>query len=710
MRFGNPGLFLVFLLLVGQAASPESIKLDFFPVVTQFSPVPSGKGWKGEEGPLNEQTIRDTIDNIREHGFTGLEAPTRRPPEEEAMILDYAQSQGMIISYHAGALELFSRGTPPDPCVYSPDYAKAVRANAEAALAPLKNIPRLYNVFTFQDEPFHEGPKSFGYGDAVQAEFKNRYGYELPPSLDAVKNDPKKWLDVLNFRTANFPDGWRQVYKIVKEINPNFITTLTHDSHNTFGAGYSSHSEIAIDDVYHWGGDFSDMFVFDIYPYTMFDFRFGRCAQNPKPRMSQTHYSFAQMRNLTRAYGKNLGFWVGTYNPTWFRPYLCPELQAMYWSEREESITAIAQGANYLLTGYHIPIDAKHWDTFGEGLRLIQKTGAKLLDAPKLKAQACMLFPRTQYLQLQEEFFNAGLSFELFLRAFGELDILHEDQIKDASLDGYQILVLFDVALLPEETAQHIARFVENGGLLIADSVPHLNAYKEPMTRLENLFGVKDAKTDRIRRFGHWVPSKDQPPFWANRPENPPDDSIFTTDRWEGPALDQTISLTLVSPRPCVVTEAEVLSKTTSGQPALIRRKVGSGRAYLLGFCLQDTYFNTFETNDDAGRRQLYALLHSITQDAGRQAHVRSSNPDIEAALRAHSSEAYLFVINHETNACDTTVYLNGLAFPIGAAIDINSGLPVSSATFNNGAATLRLSVPLGEAAIIRLQQEEKAI
>ena len=32
---------------------------------------------------------------------------------------------------------------------------------------------------------------------------------------------------------------------------------------------------MAIDDVFHWGGDFADVFIYDIYPYTMFDYRYG---------------------------------------------------------------------------------------------------------------------------------------------------------------------------------------------------------------------------------------------------------------------------------------------------------------------------------------------------------------------------------------------------------------------------------------------------
>ncbi|MHB8897991.1 MAG: MBL fold metallo-hydrolase, partial [Thermoguttaceae bacterium] len=694
---------LAIALLSGREGVCQAVRPEGFPVTTQFSPVPSGKGWKGEEGPLSQEVLRDTIDNIRQHGFTGIETPTHRPAEEEKFILDYAQSKGMFVTAHAGALELFGRTEPPPVCVYSPDYAKAVRANAEKVLASLEKIPRLYNVFIYQDEPFHWGPKSFGYNPEVKTEFRKRYGYDLPPDLESVRDDRRKWGEVIDFRSSYFPDGWRQVYAIAKEINPNFKTVLTHDSHNTFGAGYSSHSEIAIDDIYHWGGDFSDMFVFDIYPYMMFDFRFGRPAQLPKPRISQTHYSFAEMRNLTQSYGKELGFWVGTYNPAWFGDYFCPELQAMAWSEREMSMTAAAAGADFLLTGYKIPADAGHWETFGDGLRLLQKAGERLVGVPKVKAKACMLFPRTQYIQLQQEYFNVGLSFELFLRAFGELDILHEDQVTDEKLSGYELLVLFDVELLPETTARRVAAFVVGGGTLIADCVPTFGADRQPMPVMEELFGVKDAKTGRVRRSGHWVPYKKRPPIWANRPADPPDESSFTTDVLKAETLGVALDLVLVSPRPATATSAQVLASTVSGQPAVVRRGVGRGQVFLLGFCLQDTYFKTWEDDNAAGRQQLRNLLAAITRAAGVTAHVASSNADIEASVRANGREGFLFVINHEATVPETTVSLADLPFPVGAVTDLESGQAVTFRPEGQNEIQLDFSVPLGEVRLCRL-------
>ena len=160
-----------------------------------------------------------------------------------------------------------------------------------------------------------------------------------------------------------------------------------------------------------------------------------------------------------------------------------------------------------------------------------------------------MLFPRTQMIQIQEEYFNVGLSYEAFLSAFGELDILHEEQVKDDRLDGYKILVLFDVTLLPEDVAKRIASFVNSGGVVIADCVPRQDEYRRPMTVMEDLFGVKNAKTDRIRRSGHWVPRVVGGGYWANRPANPPDESVFSTDAIMGTVIGQPLDVPLVSPR-----------------------------------------------------------------------------------------------------------------------------------------------------------------
>ena len=130
------------------------------------------------------------------------------------------------------------------------------------------------------------------------------------------------------------------------------------------------------------------MFLYDIYPYTMFDYRYGEPSQIRKPRISQMHYTMAQMRNLTTTYGKKLGFWLGTYNNGWFRRYLNKEMLSQYWMERELAYTAITGGSDFIITGINIPSDARHWDDFGQAMRTVQKVGGAISESQKPKASA----------------------------------------------------------------------------------------------------------------------------------------------------------------------------------------------------------------------------------------------------------------------------------------------------------------------------------
>lgn len=687
-----------------RSASVPSVPDNAFAACVQFSPVPSGTGWRGEKPPLSEDVQRETIENMIAHGFSVLYYPVDGfSGEQSQSLLRLAQARGMRVNYMTGGFEMFDRDHPPAISVYSPRYAEEVRKRVQAGLAPMKDIGRIYSVFPFQDEPFHAGPAAFDNSDDAKAEFRKRYGYELPADPDSVRADPKKWLDLLNFQSDTFRDGWRQVYKIVKEFDSRPKIVLTHDSHSTFGAGVRSNSRIGMDDVFHWGGDFADAFIYDIYPYTMFDFRYGEFGKVAKPRISQMHYTISQLRNVTTSYDKELAFWVGTCNQAWFKDFMGPTLNSQYWAESELACTAIAQGANYLVTGLNIPEDARHWEDFGRAMRVIQKAGPGLLAAPKVKAKACFLFPRTQYLQLQEEYFNVGVSFELFLRAFGELDVLHEDQVTDDRLKGYQALVLCDVKLLPAETARHIEAFVRRGGVLIADCVPQMDARKERMDSLLKLFGVSQAGTDRIVQEGHWVPYATREPGMVFAPPDGTAAPEVRTDAVAGKAFGHRFAFKVVSPRPCAVSGGKALLPMKSGRQALIRRKAGRGSAWLFGFCLQDTYFQTWKEDDTAAREQLGELIGSLLEATKIRPHVHSSNPDIEAAIRANANEGYVFVINHEAASPETTVRLRDLKFRIGQMEDVESGKPVAFKA-DGDAIQFRATVSTGATQLLRVR------
>lgn len=101
-------------------------------------------------------------------------------------------------------------------------------------------------------------------------------------------------------------------------------------------------------------------------------------------------------------------------------------------------------------------------------------------------------------------------------------------------------------------------------------------------------------------------------------------------------------------PRACKVTTGEVLLAGNQGAPALVRKRSGKGQTFLFGFCMQDTAFESWRTGDTAARNSLERLLRKLAQSAGVRPHISSSNPDIEAALRAGAARALVFAINHE--------------------------------------------------------------
>ncbi|MCK5803448.1 MAG: hypothetical protein KAI66_11475 [Lentisphaeria bacterium] len=631
---------------------------DLFPVAMQLSPLPCDYDIRHARYFYKTATrarLRAIVDDMIEHGATSLYlSPPVSLQGKFGDTVNYAQSRGMTVTFNAGThSELFGRDKPPEICVYSDTYEPSVREKYLATRKSWQGIPGLSHVFPYQDEPFHWGQKSFGYNRDVKSEFRKRYHYELPADLDSIREDPKSWLDVINFRSDFFPDGWRRVYKTIKSIDPDINVILTHDSHNTFGGGVGHQTIIAIDDVFHWGGDFADTFVFDIYPYMMIDFRYGKYKELPKPRMAQTHFAMAQMRNLTRSYGKTLGFWFGTYNDTWFKQFMNKSRRAAYWAENEMCFTAVANDADFLCAGFNVPQDQKHWDTLGRGLGVIHKVGPRLLATRRVKSRAAFLFPRTQYVQMQTEYWSVAQSFELFQRAFGELDVIHEEQITDSTMNGYEMLVLCDIELLPEKVAESVCRFVREGGVVIADQVPSLGRFRKPMTALHGLFGVEPLEPDQDGDGGR----------------KGGQDAVV-----RGRAFQRDFEFPAVRIRPCRPGGGQVLMRTSEGAPALIRNKTGRGSAYLLGFCLKETYFSTWAHDDVKGRAQLRALLSSMTNAAGVVSHVHSSNPDIETAIRANVKEAFLLVISHEAETEDTVVRIRDLPFAIGRVRDVETG------------------------------------
>lgn len=640
-------------------------------------------------GYLDKAAIATEIDDMIAHGFNTLSLAGGAKA-----VLDfaeaYAQMKGMAISYCAGGVfSLLHRGGPPSVCVHSPEYRTAVGDRAKPRLDICRNVPRLLYVLGYADEPFTTGEEAFCYCKHCQRSFRERYGVELPRTNEI--ESPKLWRDYIDFRARYWPQGWEQSYKVVKDTYPDFWVELTHDSHNTFGAaaGPTGQAKMAVEDVFHWGAAGFDSVNFDIYPYLSTDFRSGKYGVLRKPRMSQFHFAFAQMRDLAHTYNKRLSFWVESINSEW--RMLSDRNRAFYWSPRELSYTAIAHGCDHLTTGVGIPEDPKWWQTMGETMREVQTLAPVLLRSRKRKARACYVFPRTQHVMLQEEYWNVGVAYELFLRAFGELDCLHEMQVAEGSLADHagrssdpndrrrtDVLAMFDVSLLPGDVANKICEFVKRGGVLIADQIPDLNEDKKLSSILQPLFRAEQTGAEETEEV------------------------VVVRRTPELGDLPAGTRLRIAGARTYgVVPGAEVLARfAESKSPAIVKSRYGKGAALLFCFDMKETYFATWQRPDPRSRETLRTVMRSLIAACGIQPNVFSSNPDIEATVSEGDDSLVLFVINHESKASATSVTLHHLAFKPAFVCDLLSGRAADFAVSPDGL-KLTLDVPFGGTSVL---------
>lgn len=134
-------LLLCAAMMVGDILRKIPLCLGYqklFPVSVQFTPVPSGKGWRDERPPLTDETMRETIHNIILHGCTHIAAGEFSNGGANLKVFDYAQSLGMKIDFTSNGVQLFKRNDPPKYCVYSPEYLDSVRTRIEPVLGNVK--------------------------------------------------------------------------------------------------------------------------------------------------------------------------------------------------------------------------------------------------------------------------------------------------------------------------------------------------------------------------------------------------------------------------------------------------------------------------------------------------------------------------------------------------------------------------------------------
>lgn len=220
-----------------------------------------------------------------------------------------------------------------------------------------------------------------------------------------------------------------------------------------------------------------------------------------------------------------------------------------------------------------------------------------------------------------------------------EADFIHPDEIVEGKLERYKLLYLPFAFMLPKAAGGQIARFIEGGGVVLAEARTGWNdehGYCDtalPGFGLDGVFGCREKGTESVERstpipirIVRWHPAL---------PRLSPGDILF------GSCFKEALEP--------LSTQAQVVGIFEDGSPAVVAHPYGKGWAIFVGSLLSLAYYQFDQEN--SGK-----LLRGLTELAGIERRVEvggiEAEVDLETRLLEGTDEAgkpyYLFfAFNH---------------------------------------------------------------
>ncbi|MBE3583190.1 MAG: beta-galactosidase [Limnochordaceae bacterium] len=507
----------------------------------------------------------------------------------------------------------------------------------------------------------------------------NRSWYRTFTSWDTV--EPPRFISLMAY--TDFIDwqefivdkiaqdlAWRS--QVVKQVNPNFITTSHSAIPGIFTIPYTNEGE---------PDDWRMARSVDIWGTSYYPKHVG-AKETSDPAMSAAYLD--STRSSTWAAGKP--FWLGElqgghgYVGTFAMPVTARDERIWTWGP-------LAHGAKGLCWYAWKPM-MRGYESAGFGLanldgtpseralaaggiaRLVTERMDLFLPAQPVQAQAAVVYDiwaNMVWAGLREN--SSYVPSRSLVGAYRSLfenhhpaDFLHVDLLGQGHTEGYRLLYLpFGIAL-PKAAAAQLRRFVENGGVVVAEARTAWNdvtgrcGEAVPGFGLRDLFGAEEEGTYRVdpaagtvlKVVPHELPA-------AALPSGEPDaGSVSGSDLTgrglrlplevgtavRGALFEQHLRLLLGS-------DAQVLATFADGAPAVTARRVGRGVAVLVGTMLSYAY----QTQRDPGAGRLLAafqewagLVRPVEVD-----HVNSSEqPWVEPRLMESTGGRWIFfAFNH---------------------------------------------------------------
>ncbi|MBE3576591.1 MAG: beta-galactosidase [Limnochordales bacterium] len=248
-------------------------------------------------------------------------------------------------------------------------------------------------------------------------------------------------------------------------------------------------------------------------------------------------------------------------------------------------------------------------------------------------------------------------------------DFLHIDLLAQGKVDGYKLIYLpFALAMPPEATAV-LRRFVEDGGVVVAEARTGWNdptgrcGTAVPGVGLNELFGAEEIGTYKVdstmmKVVAHEIPAASSPGSSTGDRDEPAAASALRLPFPVGAGISGSLFEQHLRP----YAGTQVLATFANGDAAITARRVGMGVAVLIGTMLSFTY----QTRRDPAAGQLLAAFQDW---AGlvRPVEVTGIGDDqhrvVEPRLLEAGEGRYLFfAFNHGEEEVEPVFRVRGLA------------------------------------------------
>ncbi len=331
--------------------------------------------------------------------------------------------------------------------------------------------------------------------------------------------------------------------------------------------------------------------------------------------------------------------------------------------------------------------------TAGETARIIERNAADLDRAQPAAAQVAILYNRLSYMVGGTESSLSTLgnaerdSLQGLDRAFLEqqipVDFVSTQDVTDGRVRAYKILFLPYAVMLSQQVAEGVKRYVEQGGTAVAEARLAWNDARGfaseviPGFGLSQVFGAREELIRPVTSARLLMePSTGLPGMKAGAAVR-------------GDAFEEELE---------PLEGARVLARLQDGQPAMVEKNYGKGKAILAGTFLALSY----ERQHDPSTAH---LLLALARGAGVRADVKVSGQgtgEVEVRRLVSPHEQLIFIFNHAHKPAHTSISIR-IPWRVGEAKGIMTDRPVRF-TQTRGNVTLDKNLSDGEIWAVKLR------